>query len=88
MPEFKVIKTPPPKSSAEIMEFVRELMITCAIEHVTGIAIVLVKDETLEVSAEYDESCDPDDMLDGVDMLKLHIYDLIESEDDVWGDGE
>ena len=88
MPELKLINTPPPKSSAEIMEFVRELMITCAIEQVTGISIVLVKDQTLEVAAEYDESCDPDDMLDGVDMLKLHIYDLVESDDDVWGDGE
>lgn len=79
---MRAITTPSPKSSAEIMEFVRELLLTCTLENVTSISVAITKEDDKgdifhEAISEYVEDCDPDDVLDAIEFLKFHAYDAL-----------
>lgn len=93
---FRVIETPRPKSSAEIMEFVRDLLLTCTLENVTSISVAITKEDDKgdifhEAISEYVEGCDTDDILDAIEFLKIHAYDVLggmpleyDEEGDAW----
>lgn len=76
---MKVIDRPVPKSRPEIMEFLRELLITASEEEITGITIGLVKGRRrVDVKFAMVENCNIESMIEAAYISRENVLDIID----------
>lgn len=76
---MKVIERPVTKSRPEIMEFLRELLITATEEEISGITIGLVKGRRrVDVKFAMVENCNFESMIEAAYLSRENVLDVID----------